>query len=60
MFTSDAETLKFVQSNYPDWTIAGSTISLQSQAKVAKSDGIPTFKILTENLSYATELERIV
>lgn len=60
MFANDNETLKFVQDNYPDWSISGSTIHLRSAPKVAKSDGIPTLKIISQNLSYATELERIV
>ena len=60
MFGSEKETVEFIQTNYPDWTISGNTtISLQG-SKAAKSNEIPSLKLIAQTLSYATELERIV
>ena len=59
MFGSEKETVEFIQTSYPDWTVSGNTVSLQG-SKVAKSHEIPSLKLISQTLSYATELERIV
>lgn len=59
MFNSEKETISFVTENYPDWNCTGNTIDLQV-TKSVKSDEIPSLKLIVQNLTYATELERIV
>jgi len=62
MFTSPQETQKFIQANYPTWDVVNGTIkfhgSHSNKTKIAES--IPSEKIISQVLSYATELERIV
>jgi len=59
MFASGQETLSFVAENYPDWAVSGSVISLRA-APTQRSDEIPSLKLISQNLTYATELDRIV
>ena len=59
MFNSAQETLSFVADTYPDWTVAGNVVNLRS-APTQRSDEIPSHKLISQNLTYATELERIV
>ena len=59
MFSSGQETESFISEHYPDWTCTGNVVNLRS-SKAAKSDEIPSLKLISQNLSYATELERIV
>ena len=40
--------------------MANAVISLSSAGRGAKSEGIPSVKLITQTLAYATELERIV
>eukprot|EP01041_Mallomonas_annulata_P011590 gene11590-24262_t len=58
MFTSNEETRDFIADQHPDWNIQNDIIELR-QSKISKSDGIPAMKLALQNLSYATELERI-
>ena len=53
------ETLAFIEENYPHWEINNNIISLCS-VKVNKSEEIPAMKLISQTLSYASELERIV
>lgn len=53
------ETIAFVHANYPDWSIVGGTIETKG-SKTSKLAEIPSLKLISQNLSYATELERIV
>jgi hypothetical protein len=53
------DTLAFVAATYPDWSIDGNIINLKAN-KASKSDEIPSMKLISQTLSYATELERIV
>jgi len=59
MFSSGQETINFVQENYPDWTCTNNVFSLKAAA-AHRSDEIPSLKLISQNLTYATELERIV
>mmetsp|Transcript_11809 Transcript_11809/g.11450 ORF Transcript_11809/g.11450 Transcript_11809/m.11450 type:complete len:264 (+) Transcript_11809:76-867(+) len=59
MFTTEKEVLTFVTSNYPDWCVVGNTIELK-RSTTAKFDNINSLNLISQNLSYATELERIV
>jgi hypothetical protein len=55
------ETLEFIGDFYPGWEVDVSrgTIAL-SDVKMLKSEEMPSLKLICQNLSYATELERIV
>lgn len=59
MFNSDKETIEFVSQNYPDWLLVGTTFDLRA-TKAVKSEEIPSLRLIAQQLSYATELERIV
>lgn len=59
MFQRNEETLEFIADNYPDWKVAGDALYLE-EGKTTKSDEIPSMKLISQTLSYATELERIV
>ena len=59
MFDSDAELLAFVASAHASWRVEnGRTFLMTKQHQ--KKDTIPSIMLLTENLAYATERERIV
>ena len=59
MFATEKETIEFIKTNYPGWVITGNNVSLQG-TKTAKSNEIPSLKLISQTLTYATELERIV
>ena len=59
MFSSDNETLKFISETYPDWKVHGGLVDLRA-TKSLKSEEIPSLKVISQSLTYATELERIV
>lgn len=59
MFDKQAETLEFIQDFFPTWTISDDVILPTGEA-LTKSDEIPSLKLITQNLSYAIEMERIV
>jgi hypothetical protein len=51
----------FIKDFYPLWEVdAAKGVVVLSGAKVVKSDEIPSLKLISQNLAYATELERIV
>lgn len=62
MFKTEAETTAFIAAQYDHWTVtpATETIHFAPKEQMQKSDVIPSFKIMKEVLSYASELERIV
>lgn len=59
MFSTKEETLQFIAENYPHWVVNGNTIDLCS-VRTNKSEEIPSQKIISQTLKYASELERIV
>lgn len=59
MFNSIEETKAFIGEHHPEWCLVGDIIDVQGQ-KGSKADEIPSMKLITQTLSYATELERIV
>lgn len=56
------ETIEFIAEFYPAWEVDASAceIRVNSNLRAAKSEEIPSLKLISQNLSYATELERIV
>lgn len=59
MIDSKDDLLMFIQSNRPDWMVENDLITFQS-TNGAKSSDIPSMRLISETLNYATELERIV
>jgi len=62
MFQTDEETLAFIEENYPTWLVDLSTklIIIQNKAVEVKSEEIPSLKLINQQLTYASEIERIV
>lgn len=55
------ETVEFIAAFYPTWEVdTARSVVLLSGAKTTKSEEIPSLRLISQNLSYATELERIV
>jgi len=59
MIDSRNDLISFIQSNRPDWIVEDDVITFQSTTG-AKSSDIPSMRLISETLNYATELERIV
>jgi 26S proteasome regulatory subunit N12 len=59
MIDSRNDLISFIQSNRPDWIVEDDVITFQSTSG-AKSSDIPSMRLISETLNYATELERIV
>lgn len=59
MFNSMDETKQYLSAYCPTWVISGDNIQVPL-SKALKSEGIPSLKIISQTLTYATELERIV
>mmetsp|Transcript_34397 Transcript_34397/g.45492 ORF Transcript_34397/g.45492 Transcript_34397/m.45492 type:complete len:266 (-) Transcript_34397:475-1272(-) len=60
MFKSPSEVEAYVQETHPEWNIMGDLITFSGAETVKKSSQIPSLQLISETLSYATELERIV
>lgn len=59
MFDSQEELVCFVLKLHSDWTIINDRIYFNANTQM-KSRQIPSIRLISENLTYATELERIV
>mmetsp|Transcript_25423 Transcript_25423/g.25669 ORF Transcript_25423/g.25669 Transcript_25423/m.25669 type:complete len:264 (+) Transcript_25423:197-988(+) len=59
MFSTEQETLDFIADQHEDWNVMKDVIEMKKM-KAVRADGIPAMKLVQQNLSYATELERIV
>lgn len=59
MFSSEQETLSFIQEEYPEWKLENNEFDLRT-AKGSKSQEINSQKLISQTLQYAIELERIV
>mmetsp|Transcript_3534 Transcript_3534/g.5829 ORF Transcript_3534/g.5829 Transcript_3534/m.5829 type:complete len:202 (+) Transcript_3534:405-1010(+) len=62
MFENEEETLEFISDFYPTWDVDAleRTIVCGDGTIIHKSEEIPSLKLISQNLGYATELERIV
>jgi hypothetical protein len=54
------ETAVFIADYYPGWVVDGDTVRTSSTDGATKTTEISSMKLITQNLAYATELERIV
>jgi 26S proteasome regulatory subunit N12 len=59
MFDSQDELVRFIAKLHSDWTITDGRIFFNSNVQM-RSQQIPGVRLISENLIYATELERIV
>lgn len=63
MFNQDVDSLAFVEEFFDEWRVDTETSMIYptgGATKVPKSEEIPSMRLISQNLSYATELERIV
>lgn len=59
-FTSPQELLEYVQECRDDWIVQGDTLCFQPPPSGHKASDIPSMKLISQSLTYATEMERIV
>jgi hypothetical protein len=50
----------FIADYYPGWIVEGDSVRTSSAEGAVKTTEISSMKLITQNLAYATELERIV
>ena len=54
------ETLEFINDYYDTWVIKDDVVLLKQNSQTRNSEKINSFTLISDNLAYATELERIV
>lgn len=59
-FGTQQELLEYVEECRDDWIVEGGTLCFQPPPSGSKVGDIPSMKLIGQNLSYATEMERIV
>lgn len=59
-FETQQELLEYVEECRDDWIVEDNTLCFQPPPSGSKAGDIPSMKLITQNLSYATEMERIV
>lgn len=59
-FDSTAELLEYVQEKREDWIVEEGMLTFQPPPMGSKAVDIPSMNLISQSLSYATELERIV
>mmetsp|Transcript_23417 Transcript_23417/g.21298 ORF Transcript_23417/g.21298 Transcript_23417/m.21298 type:complete len:264 (+) Transcript_23417:43-834(+) len=59
MYDDTEDTKTFIQESYPDWEIVSGVINVKVK-KSTKSESIPSHRLISQTVTYATELERIV
>ncbi len=59
-FGTQQELLEYVEECRDDWIVEAGIICFQPPPTGDKAGDIPSMKLITQNLSYATEMERIV
>ncbi|CAN4127189.1 unnamed protein product [Withania somnifera] len=60
LFSSDKELLQYVEKEHPEWEIKDGFIIFQKVKDSVPCKEIPSLQLITQTLSYARELERIV
>jgi 26S proteasome regulatory subunit N12 len=59
-FDSQQELLEYVEECRDDWIVDGNTLCFQAPTSGFKASDVPSMQLITQNLSYAMEMERIV
>ncbi|OIT00578.1 PREDICTED: 26S proteasome non-ATPase regulatory subunit 8 homolog A-like [Nicotiana attenuata] len=60
LFSSDQELLEYVREEHPEWEIKKGYVIFQKVKDSVPCKEIPSLQLITQTLSYARELERIV
>ena len=59
MLDTREDLLAFIGEAHSDWIVNGDVITFEAPSG-ARSDDVPSLRLISESLNYATELERIV
>lgn len=59
-FDTQQALMEYVEECRDDWIVEGETLCFQPPPMGSKASDIPSMKLITQSLSYATEMERIV
>lgn len=59
-FDSQSMLLEYVDNFRDDWIVQGDTLCFQPPPSGSKASDIPSMKLISQSLTYATEMERIV
>jgi len=59
-FTSLEELKEYMQEARDDWIVEGDSLCFQPPPTGSKASDIPSMELISQSLSYATELERII
>jgi 26S proteasome regulatory subunit N12 len=59
-FDSEKGLMEYVKECRDDWIVEGGSLCFQLPPSGSKASDIPSMKLIAQNLSYATEMERIV
>eukprot|EP00622_Pseudochattonella_farcimen_P007610 FR743632.1.p1 GENE.FR743632.1~~FR743632.1.p1 ORF type:complete len:261 (+),score=37.73 FR743632.1:74-856(+) len=60
MLQSREELTQFIEEAHDNWVVEGDTIRFTPPPTASKSSEVPSMRLISEALTYATELERIV
>jgi 26S proteasome regulatory subunit N12 len=59
-FESIQELMEYIEECRDDWIVDSDTICFQPPSIGSKASDIPSFKFISQSLTYATEIERII
>jgi 26S proteasome regulatory subunit N12 len=59
-FDSKEDLMEYVEECRDDWIVEGGSLCFQLPPSGSKASDIPSMKLIAQNLTYATEMERIV
>jgi len=59
-FDSSEELIGYIEESRDDWILEGNILCFQPPEVGCKASDIPSMKVISNSLSYATELERII
>lgn len=59
-FDTQQDLMAYIEECRDDWIVDGNTLCFQPPPVGSKASDIPSMKLISQSLSYATELERIV
>lgn len=60
MLGSREELVSFIEEAHENWVVDGETLRFNPASTASKSSEVPSMRLMSEALGYATELERIV
>lgn len=59
LFNDEQDAAKYIRERHPEWQIENGVVHVKTVVH-SKAESIPSFRLISETLSYATELDRIV